>query len=505
MHLPVSLLAVVQSLLLSVYAQEQQLVTERVLDIFTSALPNPPVYRIPPSTDPLFVSVALCANSDNSTRFFLTNDTSISNPGPSDVDPPNTIEVVVQETGFGLWSLSFPNGGVLSVMKGNQPVEIQMLVSATNSTVGHPLVGDTTSNQALVFSPSFNPVPLQQPNFPNYTLSPANLTFPPEPSSPVNYTLLVAPASQSNLTSLPRTVCALRAAAPGNRGTLLPHETSEGLWLRDSRGWRWQWIVNGLTPHTNYTVFALRDGQLASSAPVYMYTKSAAFNCPIVHSLPYCPSVAYAAPLVPPDGAASTHTGATIPDAVTDTLLSVLSNFTTTLSTLACGRDTYSPLVTCADCQAAYRRWLCAVSFPRCSEPPSNETIAAWEAAANASSSANKGHGKDDWDWDKNGIKDSAQIPLPALQTVTAGSTQRNPVLPAFGSDYQSLLPCLETCNAADRACPSFLGFKCPRPQFTAGSSYGVGYVDSGEDGVMGKGRPGVAHDPWGNVWCNMG
>ncbi len=52
-----------------------------------------------------------------------------------------------------------------------------------------------------------------------------------------------------------------------------------------------------------------------------------------------------------------------------------------------------------------------------------------------------------------------AQVSLPVVKTDT---TPRNPVLPAFSSDYQTLLPCLETCDAADRACPTFLGFKCP-------------------------------------------
>jgi calcium channel MID1 len=64
------------------------------------------------------------------------------------------------------------------------------------------------------------------------------------------------------------------------------------------------------------------------------------------------------------------------------------------------------------------------------------------------------------------------------------------------------LLPCLETCTAADRACPNFLGFKCPVVQFNAAASYGVGYVDS-VNNVEGGGVTGVAQDRWGNIWCN--
>ncbi|KAI0643232.1 stretch-activated Ca2+-permeable channel component-domain-containing protein [Trametes meyenii] len=481
MLLPLSLLGVIQSFLSLVDAQQSQLVLERVLDISTSALSNPPTLRIPANPNPLFVTVALCARTDNSTRFFLTNDTSISNPGPDDVDSVNTVELVISSIGAGWQSNLFTDGGVLSVVKGSTPVEVQMLVSVTNATVvDHPLLGDTTSNQALVFSPPFDPVPLSQPTFPNYTLPSANLSQPSPPSTPSNFSLILAPTSSNNLTSLPRTACALRAAARANRANIIPPSVSQGLWLRDPDGWRWQWLVNGLIPKTNYTVFALWDGQLISSEPAYFVTKSATFNCPLAHSLPFCPTVAYAVPLVAPRGIATAHTADTIPSDVTDTLVAVMANFTTTLTSQACGRDEYSPLVTCADCQQAYRRWLCSVSFPRCGEIP---------VTVNPGGSDTQG----------------AQVLLPALQTVKSGTTPRNPVLPAFGSDYQTLLPCLETCNAADRACPSFLQFKCPLPKFTAASSYGVGFIDSGEEGVMGEGLTGVAQDTYGNVWCNSG
>ncbi|KAI0363272.1 hypothetical protein BV20DRAFT_1126382 [Pilatotrama ljubarskyi] len=483
MLLPLSLLAVISGFLSLVDAQQsQQLALDRIVDLSTANLPNPPTFRIPASNDQLFITVALCASSDNSTRFFVTNDTSISNPGSADVDNVRTVEIGIPSSGFNVWSSLFTDGGILSVSKGSTPVEFQMLVSARNtSTPDRALVTDTTSNQALVYSPPFDPPPTQHPTFPNYTLPPANLSFPSPPSPPTNYTLLLAPTSISNLTLLPQTACALKAAAPANGATLVPPSVSEGLWLRDSGGWRWHWLLNALGPRTNYTVFALQDGQLASSPPAYFVTKSPTFNCPLVHSLPFCPTVAYAVPLAPPRGVATAHTAATIPADVADTLISVMANFTTTLSTLACGRDEYSPLVTCEDCQLAYRRWLCAVSFPRCGESPSS------------SSRASSGQGSD------------AQVPLPALQTVKSGATPRNPVLPAFGSDYETLLPCLETCNAADRACPNFLGFKCPLPKFTAGSSYGVGFIDSGEDGVLRGGSTGTAQDVYGNVWCNMG
>lgn len=49
------------------------------------------------------------------------------------------------------------------------------------------------------------------------------------------------------------------------------------------------------------------------------------------------------------------------------------------------------------------------------------------------------------------------------------------------------------------------LQFKCPVKKFTASKSYGVGFVDSGDEGVEGGGVTGALQDRWGNVWCNEG
>lgn len=184
-------------------------------------------------------------------------------------------------------------------------------------------------------------------------------------------------------------------------------------------------------------------------------------------------------PIEPPDNADKVHDANTLPNDVVDPLMQVLTNFTVSLTTFPCGRDDYSPLVTCADCQRAYRRWLCTVWFPRCSEA----------SPSNGSSS------------DSN----TAQQPVSALQAQPASATPRIPGQEPFSSSYDALLPCLETCTAADRACPIFLGFRCPVPRFNAASSYGVGFIDSGQDGQQGGGSTGVAQDRYGNVWCNAG
>ncbi|KAH9914164.1 stretch-activated Ca2+-permeable channel component-domain-containing protein [Epithele typhae] len=84
------------------------------------------------------------------------------------------------------------------------------------------------------------------------------------------------------------------------------------------------------------------------------FTKSASFACTLVHQLPYCPTVAYAVPLAVPRSPQVAYTAPTLPSPVGETIVSGMSNFTSTLTTLACSRDDYSPLVTCTDCQAAH-------------------------------------------------------------------------------------------------------------------------------------------------------
>jgi len=207
-----------------------------------------------------------------------------------------------------------------------------------------------------------------------------------------------------------------------------------------------------------------------------------------VHALPYCPTTAYSVPLPPPPSDALAYDASNLPENLTAPLLAYLTNFTTSLLTVACGRDVYSPLQTCADCQAAYRRWLCSVSLPRCGEfplnppspppPPPPQQQRQQDALAVPS------------------------LPLPALQPQPSGTLSRNPALGNATADYAVLLPCIETCHAADRTCPIFLGFKCPKVA-TAGESYGVGFVDSWDGDTPDGGAPGVAQDQWGNLFCN--
>ncbi|KAH9946563.1 stretch-activated Ca2+-permeable channel component-domain-containing protein [Amylocystis lapponica] len=460
MRLPRALLCLLQAWL--VVAQPPQLTINQVHSFSAANLPNPPTFSLP------ILSLSFIS------------------PGPNDLGQPNVYEIPPERHGSLDWHYDFSH--CARRIWCTQQTSFELAVSNNTPSNGliHeqlltlPLLGDTTSNQAFLFSPPFSPPQGDFPTYPNYTLPPANLSVPAAPSSPPDFSIFVAPSTSSALASLPRTGCAMAAAQNGSQ--YVPSSGSQGLWLRDSDGWRWQWMLNFLSPLTNYTAYAVQNGTKVSEY-VYFATKSAAFSCPILHSLPFCPSVSYAAPLPLPVDPSLGLTAADLPENMTTPLLSGLANFTTMLTTLACGRDEYSPLVTCVDCQAAYRAWLCLVSLPRCGEyPPSSSSSS---AASFASASP------------------TAQQPFPALQGVDASSPTRNANVPPAPGNYTALLPCLETCQAVDRACPPFLKFLCPVRQFTAADSYGVGYIDSGWAGEMGGGSTGTPADIWGNVWCN--
>ncbi|KAG1734588.1 stretch-activated cation channel Mid1 [Suillus lakei] len=426
----------------------QESLTLNTLYSFSGAsLSSDPTFSLPQAQQ-LTVSVAICSTGTTSPAFFVSNNT-------ASTSTTDTHEIPLQ-SGFGNWTGTALQGGSLVVQNIGQT---SFQVATSTGALVHellpalPLLGDTTNTQALIFSPPFSPIESSPSTYPNYTLSPANLSTPSPPSS-----------SSRILSS-----CGINSTS--SSGSML----SNDLWLRDNHGWRSQWLIDDLTPSTNYTAYVIQD-QVKLSGPIYFTTKSRAcspwyimpsFPCPLVHSLPFCPSTSYAVPIPFPQPPATFYDSSTLPQTVSDPLLEYMTNFTTMLLSFPCGRDLYSPLQTCESCQEAYRTWLCSVSLPAISSSPSS--------------------------------------PMSALTPPQSGSNARNPFLPNVSYSYQTVLPCLEVCNAADRACPNFLGIKCPIPRFNAASSYGVGFIDEGEQGVLGGGSTGVAQDRWGNVWCNPG
>lgn len=281
-----------------IVAQTAQILTlNSVISITPSTLPNPPTFSLPTS-DKLVVSIAVCSGDTTTSlpRFFVTNDTSSGTPSSSGGN--NVFEITLN-AGMGNWIGIGNGGGLLAVENAGQtsfeigisnggaflPMElhscsckgaISLIKCALISTAplhqhleNLPFLGDTTSNQALLFSPIFAPAPSEQPTWPQYTLPSANLSAPIAPSSS-NFTLLISPTS-SNLASVPQTGCRLKTTE--SSGTQL----NKGSWLLDTNGWRQQWLVDGLSPATNYTVFVVENNTTVSG-PINIVTKSGKYS-----------------------------------------------------------------------------------------------------------------------------------------------------------------------------------------------------------------------------------
>ncbi|KAL5514095.1 hypothetical protein ACEPAG_2856 [Sanghuangporus baumii] len=500
------------------FAQPDQLVINQSLPLDTVNLPITTFSLPQSSTSQLTISVALCDtvpldSNGNNARFFATNNSAVNDPGPNSTES-DVYEITLGDNGMGNVTLLGNSGGTFSVSTGSSEQRIEVGVSDTGDPLQEylptlPLLGDTTSNQALLFSPPFSPMTLEEPKFPNFTLPDANLSAPDSPTQLPNFTLLIGPTGsfpEFNFTTntftdgSPVTACSLNNRANFTINTNNnPENVQSSLVLRDQNGWRTQWLVSGLEPLTNYTAFVLQDN-VKISGPVNFKTKSAIFSCPLVHSLPYCPLVSYAVALSPPPSGTVSYDASTLPQSISDPLISYLSNFTTSLLTFACGRDWYSPIVGCTDCQEAYRTWICAVQLPRCGESVAESTSSVVVPVDSVR--------RKRWSfWKRDGSEQTILV-TPALAEQNSTATVRNSPLPPFSSNWTQLLPCLETCNAVERACPPFLQFKCPVPRFNAGDSYGVGYIDGDKDDPGGEwlqrgGKTGNAQDRWGNVWCN--
>jgi len=341
---------------------------------------------------------------------------------------------------------------------------------------GLPLLGDTTSSQALLFSEAFSPYTPTEPKYPNYTLPAVNASYPNLPATTPNFTLAILSTDAS--VPLSRSACAIQSLNTSEN--VIQSAPNVSIISRGPEGFRTQWIVGGLQASTNYTAFVIQDGAKVSNR-ILFETKSSAFRCSLLHSLPFCPQTAYSVPLPPPPSPATSYDISNLDGNIAQSFLSALQNFSSVLSVFPCGRDVYSPVQTCTNCLSAYRRWLCAVTFPQCANTPQDPST--------FSSPAPPG-----------------EPPVPALLSQTS-KRNRSPILPPLNINHTILLPCLETCHAVDRSCPPLLQWRCPLTTVNANQSYGIGFID----GIDGSQRGGSvtsnlvsgAVDRWGNQWCS--
>lgn len=160
---------------------------------------------------------------------------------------------------------------------------------------------------------------------------------------------------------------------------------------------------------------------------------------------------------------------------------SLYINFAKSLQLIPCNTTSsaqYSLARTCADCDNAYKNWLCAVVVPRCADfsSPSNQT---WLKPRNINRPFINGT-------EPSNVTDP--IFNDANKSIMYLSSSRYPSIDTSMAPgpYKEILPCAEMCYELVRSCPASLQFGCPLPLKGLELSYG-------------KPSP----DPLINVTCN--
>ena len=119
-------------------AQTTSLTINQTLSLDTANLPSTTFSLPKSSTSRLFVSVALCdagpvGSSGDNARFFVTNNSAVSNPGPSSTES-DVFEITLGQTGMGNVTLLGSDGGIFSVTVGSATESFQVGVSDTGQS-----------------------------------------------------------------------------------------------------------------------------------------------------------------------------------------------------------------------------------------------------------------------------------------------------------------------------------------------------------------------------------
>ncbi|KAG0074734.1 stretch-activated cation channel mid1 [Linnemannia elongata] len=246
----------------------------------------------------------------------------------------------------------------------------------------------------------------------------------------------------------------------GSMGTeILPAEPTF-----EKFGQRRQVYVQSLTPGTNYTAFFITDVLNHAGAEVMFamttFTTKKHDNCVLITDLQFCQEVAYSVPITPQStlvGGANGTARLDIKNFYDNFTSNLMDNFDRVLEQYDCSRSQYSLIRNCTDCSRAYRRWLCSISIPRCTD------------VDDVTDKRNLGY---------------TPTPLPNPDTVenpylvdrTSGAVvverrtntsrgaisqlSQNPLMDP--GQYGEVLPCIDLCFDVVQSCPNFLGFDCP-------------------------------------------
>ena len=186
-------------------------------------------------------------------------------------------------------------------------------------------------------------------------------------------------------------------------------------------------------------------------------------NCALLFNLTFCTSVAYAAPANPDNftdlpGLARKYD---------DYARQYYTNFSYSLQQIPCDTTSsaqYSLTRTCADCDKAYKEWLCAVTIPRCEDITNN---ASWLRPRNINAEFTN---KSLANMVQNDPRFSGQY-----ENRTFYNQSRNPMIDTDinPGPYNEVLPCSDLCYGLVQSCPASLQFACPLEGHGLNYTYG--------------------------------
>lgn len=190
-------------------------------------------------------------------------------------------------------------------------------------------------------------------------------------------------------------------------------------------------------------------------------------NCQLIYNLSFCDTVGYAVPANPNNPNVSSL--ASFYDNYTS---SAFDNFNKSIEQIPCDTTSvaqWSLAANCSTCKYAYKKWLCAVTIPRCADYSSTERYLQPRAVSqrfiNGSSPTTEfgdltfsNANKSVWYLSSSRVSqiDSMVKPGP----------------------YKEILPCIGLCYGIVQNCPALLGFGCPLAG--KGQNYSYGYVTDG-------------------------
>ncbi|KAF8938561.1 stretch-activated cation channel Mid1 [Dissophora ornata] len=417
----------------------------------------------------VFISVSTCSTPTSGASLcpplVMYVSTSASQPLPGPGQDPKVVQAVTSQEGLIqftayttkdiFFSLQAPT--LTGTWTGDWAVEVgassQGYVQGYQSSQGLVL-DDTDDTNASFLTHNFTAVPTFKVYLVNSTSLPVGLTqslCAIEVIQPVPLTKTNMIVTQTNRTS----------NLDGSMGRLIlpPVPTFE------EYGQRRQVLIQALTPGTAYTAFFITDvlNQAGAEAMYAMtpFKTKRHDNCVLITDLQFCQEVAYAVPITPQSTLTGGEANSTdIKHFYDDFTSNLMDNFQKVLDQYDCSKSQYSLIRDCTDCERAYRRWLCSVSIPRCTDveditDPNNTGYSAEVQAALESPDPSVNPYLIDRTTGPVVVERNTNTSRGAISQLS-----QNPLMNP--GDYGEVLPCIDLCFDVVQSCPNFLQFTCP-------------------------------------------